>query len=77
MLTIILTIIATFIAMEGVAWGMHKYVMHGPGWIFHEDHHIKEPGRSWVERNDVFFIFFASIAITCLRCGPSDSAQPL
>ena len=65
MLTIILTIIATFIAMEGVAWGMHKYVMHGPGWIFHEDHHIKEPGRSWVERNDVFFIFFASIAITC------------
>lgn len=64
MLEIILTIIATFITMEGVAWGMHKYVMHGPGWVFHEDHHIKEPGRSWVERNDVFFVFFATIAIT-------------
>lgn len=64
MVSIIGTIIVTFIAMEGVAWLMHRYIMHGPGWIFHRDHHTKESGHSFFERNDIFFVFFATIAMT-------------
>lgn len=32
---VVLTVLLTFIAMEAVAWWMHKYIMHGLGWIFH------------------------------------------
>jgi beta-carotene 3-hydroxylase len=65
MITTLAVIGITFLGMEGVAWFMHKYIMHGPGWIFHRDHHTKETTNSFFERNDVFFIFFAIIAITC------------
>lgn len=53
---ICLTII-TFFTMEFVAWAMHKYVMHGFLWIWHEDHHI--PGKTFFEKNDYFFLLFA------------------
>jgi beta-carotene 3-hydroxylase len=43
--------------MEGVAWLMHKYVMHGFLWFLHEDHHQKGPG--FFEKNDAFFLIFA------------------
>ncbi|HMP46582.1 MAG TPA: beta-carotene hydroxylase, partial [Sphingopyxis sp.] len=36
---IILLILATVVAMEGVAWASHKYIMHGFGWAWHRDHH--------------------------------------
>lgn len=49
--------------MEGVAWGMHKYVMHGLGWRFHADHHVRENHDSFVEQNDIFFVFFSILAI--------------
>ena len=65
MATVIITIVLTFLAMEGVAWLMHRFIMHGPGWIFHADHHTKESGMTFFERNDVFFIFFATIAMSC------------
>lgn len=47
----------TFIAMEGVTWATHKYVMHGFLWYLHKDHHQKQPG--FFEKNDTFFIIFA------------------
>ena len=50
-------VLLTFVAMEGVAWGMHKYVMHGFLWYLHKDHHTKEPG--FFEKNDTFFLIFA------------------
>ena len=28
--------VGTVLAMEGVAWLMHKYLMHGPLWVLHE-----------------------------------------
>ncbi len=31
--------------MEGVAWLLHRYVMHGFGWYVHEDHHRYTTGR--------------------------------
>lgn len=59
-----ITILITTILMEGVAWGMHKYVMHGLFWNLHEDHHVRDNHDSFLERNDSFFVFFAIISIT-------------
>jgi beta-carotene 3-hydroxylase len=50
-------VIGTFLAMEGITWLTHKYVMHGWLWYLHEDHHQKKPG--FFEKNDAFFIIFA------------------
>lgn len=51
------TVVGTFLFMEFVAWFAHKYLMHGPLWFLHRDHHRKEPG--FFERNDAFFLIFA------------------
>ena len=56
-------ILITFVLMEGVAWWMHKYIMHGFFWNLHEDHHVKDEHNSFFEMNDTFFIFFSIIAI--------------
>lgn len=56
-------IFSTFILMEGVAWGMHKYVMHGTFWYLHRDHHVKTNHDSFFERNDAFFVFFSVLAV--------------
>lgn len=61
---IVITVIITFLFMEGVAWWMHKYIMHGIAWRFHEDHHKKDNIDSFFERNDIFFVFFSVLAIT-------------
>ena len=58
-----LTILITTILMEGVAWGMHKYIMHGVFWNLHEDHHVRDNHDSFLELNDSFFVFFALISI--------------
>jgi beta-carotene 3-hydroxylase len=57
----------TFFAMEGVAWLAHKYLMHGPLWFLHEDHHIKPPG--FFEKNDSFFLIFAIPSWLCIMLG--------
>lgn len=53
----------TFLAMEWVAWALHKYVMHGIFWYLHEDHHQKTSHLGFFERNDAFFIFFAILTM--------------
>lgn len=58
-----ITILITFFIMEGVAWGMHKYIMHGFFWNLHEDHHVRDNHDSFFERNDTFFIFFSVLSI--------------
>ncbi len=58
-----LIFLVTFIIMEFNAWFIHKYIMHGFLWNLHEDHHHKTHD-SWFEKNDWFFVFFASISIT-------------
>ncbi|MFN0047615.1 MAG: carotene hydroxylase [Cytophagales bacterium] len=55
---IIITILA-FFGMEFMAWFTHKYVMHGIMWHFHSDHHKKDHD-SWFERNDIFFLIYAT-----------------
>ncbi|MGA7325414.1 MAG: sterol desaturase family protein [Rhodomicrobium sp.] len=53
--------LAVFFTMEGVAWVMHKYVMHGFLWSLHKSHH--EPRKGYWELNDAFGLFFAAISI--------------
>ncbi|SEW36252.1 beta-carotene 3-hydroxylase [Chitinophaga arvensicola] len=65
-----LLIIATFCFMEGVAWFTHKYLMHGPLWYLHQDHHRPEPG--WFEKNDAFFVIFAAPSIALFFFGWRD-----
>lgn len=63
----ILIISITFIAMEGVAWFLHKYVMHGFGWYLHEDHHRYTKGR--FEKNDVFGLIFSMVSFLLILTG--------
>tara|TARA_X000001036_G_scaffold438838_1_gene487795 strand:- start:1615 stop:2064 length:450 start_codon:yes stop_codon:yes gene_type:complete len=55
-------VISTFVFMEFNAWFMHKYIMHGFLWKLHKDHHKKDH-KSWFERNDAFFLFYAILSI--------------
>ncbi|MFM9052109.1 MAG: sterol desaturase family protein [Bacteroidota bacterium] len=59
--------LATYLAMEGVAWTTHKYVMHGFLWSLHESHHTPRHGR--FEKNDFFFLFYATIAMVLMYFG--------
>lgn len=56
-----------FAGMECVAWFTHKYIMHGPLWVLHRDHH--EPHDHALERNDWFAVIFASPAILLMVFG--------
>jgi beta-carotene 3-hydroxylase len=56
-----------FVAMEFVAWFTHKYVMHGFLWTLHKSHHQHTKG--FFEWNDLFFIFFGSIATVLIILG--------
>ena len=66
-LTGILLFLATVIAMEGVAYAAHRWVMHGPGWFLHESHHRPRTGN-W-ELNDLYAVIFAVPSITLIFGG--------
>lgn len=63
----ILTLLLTFILMEGLTWLSHKYVMHGFGWFLHEDHHM--PHKKRFEKNDFFFLIFGIPSWLCIMLG--------
>ena len=46
-----------YLAMEWAAWAAHRYLMHGPLWWIHRDHHVRHGG--FFELNDAFFLIFA------------------
>lgn len=62
-----LVFLATLIGMEGFAWYAHKYVMHGWGWGWHRSHH--EPRSGWFEKNDLYAVVFAGVAIVLIALG--------
>lgn len=64
-----LIFILSFLAMEFVAWFAHKYIMHGFLWHLHEDHHSGDHAFDPLERNDSFFLIFATPGIACLAAG--------
>ena len=59
--------LATVVAMEGFAYVMHRWVMHGPGWFLHESHHRARAGN-W-ELNDFYAVIFAVPSIVLLLGG--------
>lgn len=58
--------------MEVVAWASHKYIMHGLLWSLHEDHHTHENILKHFEKNDFFFLLFATPGITFMLLGIDD-----
>ena len=66
--TKLLAVILAICSMEVVAWLSHKYLMHGPLWPLHRDHHKKE-GNGLFEHNDFFFLIFAIPGIIALLLG--------
>lgn len=66
-LSVVLLALATFVAMEGAAWAMHKYVLHGPLWRLHRSHHEPHPGP-W-EQNDLVVLFYAALSAWACMAG--------
>jgi beta-carotene 3-hydroxylase len=63
----ILLFFLTILAMEGVAYVAHRWVMHGPGWFLHESHHRERKGL--FEANDLYALIFALPSILLLFGG--------
>jgi beta-carotene 3-hydroxylase len=59
--------LATIGFMEGFAYVMHRWVMHGPGWFLHKSHHRPRHGR--FELNDLYAAIFAIPSILLLLGG--------
>ena len=64
---VIASFLATLVAMEGFAYVMHRWVMHGPGWFLHASHHRPRLGR--FEANDLYALIFALPSILLLYGG--------
>lgn len=65
-----LAMVATVAAMEFVALAVHKHVMHGIGWGWHRSHH--EPHDDTLEKNDLYAIVFAGLALLLIVLASSD-----
>jgi beta-carotene 3-hydroxylase len=52
-----LLFLATVALMEAVAYGAHRWIMHGPGWFLHRSHHRRRDGA--FEANDLYAVIFA------------------
>ena len=70
--------LAAFGFMGFVAWSNHKYLMHGALWKWHKDHHQRDSKKAKMplnteakhfEKNDRFFIMYATPAIILLIVG--------
>jgi len=59
--------VLSFVLMEFIAWALHKYVMHGPLWSLHEDHHVNT--GKWYQKNDLFVFVFAVPSILFIFLG--------
>jgi beta-carotene 3-hydroxylase len=75
MLTDALILIATVVLMEVFSIVAHKYVMHGFGWGWHRSHH--EPRSGWFEKNDLYAVVFAGVAIALIYAGATLGHHPL
>jgi len=62
-----LIVVLSTAAMEGVAWAVHRYVMHGWGWGWHASHHAPRTGL--FEKNDLYAVVFAALAVGLFTVG--------
>ena len=64
----LLLFVATVAFMEGFAYVMHRWVMHGRvGWVLHASHHRPRTGR--FELNDLYGAIFAIPSIVLIYGG--------
>ena len=63
----ILIVVVTILGMEAFVTVMHKHVMHGPGWGWHESHHVEHDGV--LEVNDLYSVVFAVLTMGLLGLG--------
>ena len=71
----VIILFAAAILWEGVAWFMHKHVMHGLGWVLHRDHHATH-GRRF-QKNDFYALFFAACSFLLIFFGLKNSWEPM
>ncbi len=72
----VLIVAGVAVAMEAVAWFLHKYVMHGFLWVLHEDHH--HPKRRGLEKNDAYALFFSLLSMALIAGGVlTDTGLPI
>ena len=67
MLNLLLLWLLTVVAMEGFAYVMHRWVMHGPGWFLHKSHHRPRDGA--FELNDLYALIFAIPSVLLINRG--------
>ena len=74
----LLIVLLTVVAMEIFSVVAHKHIMHGFGWNWHKSHHEPHPeGRTfWLEKNDLYAVFFAGVAIALIWFG-TEGRHPL
>ena len=70
----LIILVATVAFMEGFAYAMHRWVMHGFMWALHESHH--RPRTGWFEANDWFAVIFALPSILLIFIGTQLDASP-
>jgi len=66
-MTALLLFAGSFLAMEGVSYAAHRWVMHGFGMAWHRSHHA--PPRGALERNDLFPVCFSVVGIALFALG--------
>ena len=67
-------LVATIAAMEVVAWAVHRYIMHGFGWGWHQSHH--EPRTDRLEKNDLYGVIFGALALLLILAA-AEFSSPL
>lgn len=75
MLLNVAIVLLTVVFMEFFAWWVHRYVMHGIGWGWHASHHA--PREGLFEKNDLYALVSAGIAIALIWFGMQGHAVPL
>ena len=64
----VLIVVLTVVVMEGVAYSVHRWIMHGRlGWGWHESHHEERHG--WFEKNDLYAVVFSVIVTGLFTIG--------
>lgn len=66
-LTSLALILLTVVALEGLAWVVHRYLLHGPLWFLHRTHH--EPQPTWFEANDVVALVYGVLSAALIIWG--------
>lgn len=61
-------VVGTVVFMEWLAAWSHRHIMHGWGWSWHKSHH-QQTGGGTFERNDLYALIFASVAIALFGLG--------